>query len=282
MKKISIIAIIAFCAIGIHAQVLTNKNTLPNIPNSNVMLDGSTSFSAEAGAPNNVGKGIIIPSVNLMTFQFNLTLADGVTFPTWFDGMIVYNNATGTTLAGQGVQTAVTPGFYYFYNPNATGIATGIWKPLGGGGAGEPWNVVGGTTQADSNTQDIYQTGKVGIGAGYGTGGSISANSTLEVNGAATNKISYNAGTGVNITFNASNLAYSTSTDAAPAFNCTGMKDGGTYTLAWQGAVAGAATVTTNMGATKIINNVAKTAGQHAVYTIVCINTTAYVYVTLF
>jgi len=244
------------------------------------MLDGSTYFSAESGANNNVGKGIIIPSVNLTTFQFLTSFADGVTFPTYFDGMIVYNNKAGNTATGQGVQTAVTPGFYYFYNPNATGIATGVWKPLGGSGTGEPWNVVGSTTQAGSNTDNIYQSGKVGIGASYSSG---SITSTLEVDGAATNKISFSAGTGVDVDFTKSNLAYSTSTAAAPAFNCTGMKDGGTYTLAWQGAAAGTGTITaTGMTIKMIANNPAKTDTQDAVYTIVCIGATAYVYVSLF
>ncbi|WP_449401115.1 hypothetical protein [Chryseobacterium wanjuense] len=60
----------------------------------------------------NVGKGIVVPSVDLVNFEFDTSLADGITFPTWFDGMVVYNNATGTTLtAGQRSSTAtpVTP-----------------------------------------------------------------------------------------------------------------------------------------------------------------------------
>ena len=280
MKKIIIITVIAFCTISMHAQVLSNKPTSAGISKSNVMLDGSTNFSAQAGTPNNIGKGIIIPSVDLTTFQFLTSFADGITFPTYFDGMIVYNNKAGNTVAGQGVQTAVTPGFYYFYNPNATGIATGVWKPLGGSGAGEPWNVVGSTTQAGSNSDNIYQSGKVGIGASYSSG---TITSTLEVDGAATNKTSFSAGTGVAVDFTKSNLAYSTSTSTAPAFTCSGMKDGGTYTLAWQGGAAGIGTITaTGLSVKMVATNPAKIATQDAVYTIVCIGTTAYVYVTLF
>jgi len=289
MKKISIIPVFIFCAISMSAQILSNGSVQPYVNGSSVIFDASTQYSKESGMSNDLGKGIVIPSVDLVNFQFDMTYADGITFPTYFDGMIVYNNATGTTLTTgnrSATATAVTPGFYYFSNPDGAkngSITDGVWKPMGGGDIPvEPWNVIGGTTQADSNTQDIYQTGKVGVGLGYGAGGSIDANSTLEVNGASTNKTSYNAGTGVAITFNASNLAYSVSTSANPAFNCTGMKDGGTYTLAWQGGGTGTATITTNMGATKIVNNQAKTAAQHAVYTIVCIGTTAYVYVTVF
>ncbi|MCT2409531.1 hypothetical protein NZD88_18420 [Chryseobacterium antibioticum] len=122
-----------------YAQVLTNQPTNATITNSNVLLDGSTNFSTESGAQPYVGKGVIIPSVDLVNFQFDLALADGVTFPTFFDGMMVYNNATGTTLtAGNRSSTAtpVTPGYYYFYNPSGasnSNVTGGVWRPIGGG-----------------------------------------------------------------------------------------------------------------------------------------------------
>ena len=143
MKKIFLISAFVLLAVAIHAQVFTNKQTQPTIPNSNAMLDGSTSFSAEAMAPNNIGKGIVMPSVDLINFEFTDIangIADGTFFPSYFDGMIVYNRSTGTTLtAGNRSSTAtdVTPGFYYFSNPTGatTGTVTsGVWKPLGGGG----------------------------------------------------------------------------------------------------------------------------------------------------
>lgn len=139
MKKL--IYSIIFGALGVtaNAQVLSNFPVNPAITNSNVIFDASTSFSNEAGAGPNVGKGIIIPSVDLVNFEFDLTYADGFTFPTYFDGMLVYNNATGTTLtAGNRSSTAtpVTPGYYYFYNPNGAtngAVQPGVWRPLGGG-----------------------------------------------------------------------------------------------------------------------------------------------------
>lgn len=140
MKKI-VYLIFAVAGTSLSAQVLTNNATSPIITNSNVMLDGSTSFSTEAGAAPNVGKGIIIPSVNLVNFEFDLALADGFTFPTYFDGMLVYNSSTGTTLtAGNRSSTAtpVTPGYYYFYNPNGNAngnVTAGVWRAVGGGSA---------------------------------------------------------------------------------------------------------------------------------------------------
>lgn len=143
MKKqlLTVLALVAISAA--QAQIQTNNGTATGATNSNVMLDGSSSFSAEAGAQPNVGKGIIVPSVDLVNFAFDLSLADGITFPTYFDGMIVYNRATGSTLTTgnrPSASLAVTPGFYYFSNPNgaANGNVTGgTWKALGGSATGD-------------------------------------------------------------------------------------------------------------------------------------------------
>jgi hypothetical protein len=139
-------------------------------------------------------------------------------------------------------------------------------------------NVLYGTNMYNSPNDveaGINTPGKIGIGI-------ATPITTLEVNGASSNTKSFNT-TSTSIDFTKSNLAYSTVTTAAPVFNCTGMKDGATYTLAWQTTTAGTADITTNMAKTMFVGpRPAKTATQHAVYSIVCIGTTAYVYVTLF
>ena len=138
LSKFSLALLMIFCYTVSKAQLLTNNGQQSLITNSNVILDGSTNFSTEAGAAPYIGKGIIIPSVDLVNFVFDLTLADGSTFPTYFDGMIVYNNATGTTLTtGNRSSTAISvvPGFYYFSNPNGatnSNVFGGVWKSLGG------------------------------------------------------------------------------------------------------------------------------------------------------
>ena len=134
--KFSLVLFVFFGCIVSNAQILTNNGQQATITNSNVLIDGSTNFSIESGAGPYVGKGMIIPSVDLVNFVFDLTLTDGSTFPTYFDGMIVYNNATGTTLTtGNRSATAsnVVPGFYYFSNPtgaSTSSIRDGVWKPL--------------------------------------------------------------------------------------------------------------------------------------------------------
>jgi len=76
---------------------------------------------------------LYFPRTDLTTWTFNTGLLDGITFPTAFDGMIVYNVGTGTTVSGHGQQVQVEPGFYYFYNPTGyDDISTGMWLPFRG------------------------------------------------------------------------------------------------------------------------------------------------------
>jgi hypothetical protein len=138
MKRLIIFLTLVGISKFSFAQIYTQGGVNNTVSGSNVLLDGSSVYSTEAGAGAYVGKGVIIPSVDLVNFQFDLTLADGFTFPTYFDGMIVYNNATGTTLTTgnrSSTATAVTPGFYYFSNPNGANsgnVTGGEWKAIGG------------------------------------------------------------------------------------------------------------------------------------------------------
>ena len=143
MKKIILLVFILITtALNIHSQIYVHGNTYQNgIPGSNAFFDASTGFSNASGVDNNTGKGMVIPSVDLTTFEFTDIangLADGITFPTYFDGMIVYNRATGTTRTDgnrSSTATDVEPGFYFFYNPNGEtnqNVTAGVWRPLGG------------------------------------------------------------------------------------------------------------------------------------------------------
>ncbi len=125
-------------------------------------------------------------------------------------------------------------------------------------------------------TQPLTLTpgGLVGIGTTTPT-------SRFEVNGSATNTAAFNAAAATTINFAASNLAYTTA--SAGAFTLTNMKDGGTYTLAVQGATSGTAsfTITNPSGATltpKLVNNGPTTANKHTLYTFLVIGTNVYVY----
>ncbi|MGE8553824.1 MAG: hypothetical protein ACN6OB_07795 [Chryseobacterium jejuense] len=107
-----------------------------NVGNSNAFFDASTNFNTTASSSNSIGKGLVFPDTDLTKFKFDMTLADGITFPSYFDGMLVYNTGTGATadplLTVQ--TTGLAPGWYYFSNPNGAGngsVAAGKWLPLG-------------------------------------------------------------------------------------------------------------------------------------------------------
>lgn len=141
------------------AQVQTTAIPSPGLEvNQNPFLDASTNYDLSID-PTSAGKGMVFPRTDLTTFTFRTELMDGINFPTALDGMIVYNVATGSTMAttpfggfGQplkadnGVIAAVAPGFYYFSNPirldeflqplPADTVEFGKWLPLGTGASG--------------------------------------------------------------------------------------------------------------------------------------------------
>lgn len=144
MKKIVLLSIFCFLSSNAFSQIATNQSTVATITDENPFLDASSNFDQSANSSNTIGKGLVYPRTDLTTWIFKTDIVDGINFPTGFDGMIVYNTGTGTTLTGTdnpSVASNVAPGFYYFSNPmvagSATGsaaVATGRWVPLGGSG----------------------------------------------------------------------------------------------------------------------------------------------------
>ncbi|MBB6331476.1 hypothetical protein HNP24_002426 [Chryseobacterium sediminis] len=143
MKKI-IFALFVVSGTLASAQVLSNGAIANQFPNENVFLDASTNNNATV----NDGKGLLFPSTDLTQFTFKTASLDGINFPSAYDGMVVYNTVTGNTVAGNGVVTAVVPGFYYFSNPGqTTSVATGRWVAVGGSS-----KVTVGTAETTTNT----------------------------------------------------------------------------------------------------------------------------------
>jgi hypothetical protein len=143
------------------------------------------------------------------------------------------------------------------------------------GGAGRLFFTTG-PTGTQTRAMFIDQTQRVGIGTSTPT-------SRLEVNGSATNTAAHNNGAANAIAFSLSNLAYTSL--SAQSFNLTGMKDGGTYTLAVQGTTSGTSSFTgVNLSGTsfvfKSINNGTTIAGKETLYTFVVMGTTVYVYMS--
>ncbi|WP_155845053.1 hypothetical protein [Chryseobacterium daeguense] len=202
------------------AQIQTNGNVGNTINGSNAFLDVSKAFSSasviDPSLTNNLGKGLVFSDTDLTKFEFILP-SDATTFPKYFDGMVVYNTGTGKTKTGgnnlPSVSTDVSPGFYYFYNPNGAGgsVTTGVWKPLsdnawkllGNSGTNPGTNFIGTTDAIDfiakTNNQErlrVTSSGNVGIGTTSPAakldvlGGvnitSATGNNTLYINGGNT------------------------------------------------------------------------------------------------
>ncbi|WP_113638099.1 beta strand repeat-containing protein [Nubsella zeaxanthinifaciens] len=153
------------------------------------------------------------------------------------------------------------------------GNNSGTWTSLAAGN--NLFQVRNLTTSAVSLHVDLAND-RVGIG-------STSPTSKLEVNGAVTNTTAFNAGLSTTIDFSKSNLAYTTANPGS--FNLTGMKDGGTYTLAVQGQTAGTAVFSgSNPASTALTfkspNNSLTINGTDTVYTFLVMGTTVYFYMT--
>jgi hypothetical protein len=138
-KKIFLFSLalaVLLSAVGVQAQVHIGSLTEPKATLE--VTDNAT----DATAP-----GIIAPRLTLA----NLQAADAK-YTADQKGAIVYvDNATGTP-AGKTVNVTAI-GYYYFDGA--------VWQRLQN--SPEPWNVSGTTTPATSNTQNIYQAGRVGI-----------------------------------------------------------------------------------------------------------------------
>jgi hypothetical protein len=78
------------------------------------------------------------------------------------------------------------------------------------------------------------------------------------------------------IDFSKSNLAYTTA--SAGTFTLTNIKDGGTYTLAVQGANSGISTFTCSGFIFKYVNNGITAPNKHSLYTFLVMGSTVYVY----
>ncbi|MEC5395782.1 hypothetical protein [Bergeyella sp. RCAD1439] len=133
MKKITILALaLGTCSIA-QAQVLSHGEISKNLFKTNYFLDASN-FQSQADVSK--GKLLGFPKTDLTQFKFDLKVVTDEVTLSGFDGVVVYNTAigkTGSDANTQGKVVDVTPGFYYFSNPNgATNqtVSEGKWVRL--------------------------------------------------------------------------------------------------------------------------------------------------------
>lgn len=169
MKKyifLSMFIAVSMSFSSLYGQVKSNHQVDGAIPFSSAFFDASANFNSEFMGAENEGKGLVFPTVDLVNFEFILeiegvpiTAAAGSPFPTFFDGMIVYNRARGYIYDDNDEPIKfVEPGFYFFYNPGGieaymnygtpeAAVAAGQWRRIGDGGAnnvgGQAWFIGG-------------------------------------------------------------------------------------------------------------------------------------------
>ncbi|GEN78099.1 hypothetical protein [Chryseobacterium hagamense] len=130
MKKY-LFNITALLALGnLSAQVRTvNSATNVSVTNSPAFIDASSNTTVNGSS--NIGKGLIFPRVDLsaMTAFPGVTAGIPNSFPTRFDGMIVYNTASSGTSGVGSTQGTLTPGYWYYENKTSSNTG-GTWKPM--------------------------------------------------------------------------------------------------------------------------------------------------------
>jgi len=133
-KLIILSTVVVLFSVTAVAQIRTFNSPNNGVAgNSSAFIDASSNIGANNSA--SLGKGILFPHTDLTIFS-NFLSAGSVGLPNnyrnYFDGMIVYNTATGQSSIGD---VSVEPGFYYYSNPGQnfpTGnVYAGEWKPLG-------------------------------------------------------------------------------------------------------------------------------------------------------
>ena len=128
---ILLLLVATFC----FAQVrIVNSPNNTGAPNSSAFLDASSN----PGANNNAtrGKGILFPRTNLKNFNNFGGAPIGIpnSYPTRYDGLIVYNTATSGE-AGVGNTEGTLSEGYWFYENKTNSTTGGTWKPLGSEGS---------------------------------------------------------------------------------------------------------------------------------------------------
>ncbi|AQY22555.1 hypothetical protein OKE80_01540 [Riemerella anatipestifer] len=129
LKYISVLCFLAGATA--YGQVKTNQK-ITEEARSNAFLDASENTDGQAP---NIGRGLLFPQTDLSTFKLDINAADGVNYPTYFDGMIVYNTKEGGKTSDTNIQVTdnLQKGFYYFSNPTGKtngNITNGKWVRL--------------------------------------------------------------------------------------------------------------------------------------------------------
>ncbi|MFM1792895.1 MAG: hypothetical protein RLZZ252_1249, partial [Bacteroidota bacterium] len=243
----------------IIGQVTTGTNSDPTqvvvAPhNSDIYV-----VSGQTGTPNDNGRTFINDGINWHEIATNIASLEN-TFVK-LSGSTMFGNLVFPT--GKKITIADAP-------TGSTDVANKNYVDTKIGGSGTVNFISKFNSASLLENSNLFDNGtNVGIGT-------IAPTSKLEVNGAATNATALNSVASTTIDFSKSNLAYTTA--SAGAFILTNIKDGGTFTLAVQGASSGISIFTCTGFTFKYVNNGITSPNKHTLYTFLVMGTTVYVY----
>jgi hypothetical protein len=264
--------------VNTNAQVLRlSRIGTPSVKWDNIAQFNLGSFSSNVAADSKLdlvlnNTDLTLSSTPVMTWHANGNVGIGTSTPS--------APLVAQGVFGNGVLKLIAPsgsgGFTWwmgFGHGTASTDANDrarVGVDIAGGGAGRLFFTTG-APGAQTRAMFVDENQRVGIGTSTPT-------SRLEVNGAATNTTSFNAGASTTIDFSRSNLAYTTANPGA--FTLSNLKDGGTYTLAVQGTTAGTAGFTATGFTFKSPNNGLTATGKETIYTFMVMGTSVYFYMT--
>lgn len=119
-----------------QVRIVNSANNTAAI-NSSAFIDASS--NAAINSSTNLGKGLLYPRVDLVSFTSFGGTPTGISssYPTLYDGLVVYNTATAG-VAGVGMtHGTLSAGFWYYDNKSGT-LNGGTWKPLATGNFWKP------------------------------------------------------------------------------------------------------------------------------------------------
>lgn len=242
-----------------------------NLGSYAVTTSPSTNATSRLDLAMNDGDGVA--TSNVMTWQANGNVGVNTTAPS---APLVVQGVTGN-----GVLKLIAPsvsagdnwwmGFGHGTTSTDANDRARIGVDIASGGAGRLFFTTG-APASQTRAMFIDESQRVGIGTNNPT-------SRLEVNGAATNTVAFNAAAGTTIDFSKSNLAYTTA-NPGNTFTLSNIKDGGTYTLAVQGTTAGTAIFTASGFTFKTPNNGLTADGKETIYTFMVMGLKVYYYMT--